>query len=51
MAKLGGAAVGSLETLLRYRRMGAQILPWGADFALRQVLANCSAELDSSFGE
>ena len=45
--KAWGAATGSLETLLRYRRMGAQIIPWGGDFGLRQVLANCSAELDS----
>jgi 2-keto-3-deoxy-L-rhamnonate aldolase RhmA len=45
--KAWGAASGSLESLLRYRRMGAQILPWGSDFGLRQVLANCSADLDS----
>jgi 2-keto-3-deoxy-L-rhamnonate aldolase RhmA len=46
--KAWGVATGSLENLRRYRRMGAQIIPWGGDFALRQVLANCSAELDSS---
>jgi len=47
--KAWGAATGSLETLLRYRRMGAQVIPWGGDFDLRQVLANCSVELDSAF--
>ena len=45
--KAWGAATGSLESLRRYRQMGAQILTWGGDFALRQVLADCSAELDS----
>jgi 4-hydroxy-2-oxoheptanedioate aldolase len=45
--KAWGAATASLEALLRYRRMGAQIIPWGNDFGLRQVLANASAELDS----
>jgi 4-hydroxy-2-oxoheptanedioate aldolase len=45
--KAWGAAPGSLDSLRRYRQMGAQILTWGGDFGLRQVLANCSAELDS----
>jgi 2-keto-3-deoxy-L-rhamnonate aldolase RhmA len=45
--KAWGAAPGSLEDLLRYRRKGAQIIPWGGDSGLRQVLANCSGELDS----
>jgi 2-keto-3-deoxy-L-rhamnonate aldolase RhmA len=46
--KAWGAATGSLESLLRYRQMGAQIIPWGGDFGLCQVLANCSAEVDSA---
>jgi 4-hydroxy-2-oxoheptanedioate aldolase len=45
--KAWGAATGSFETLLRYQKMGAQILPWGSDFHLSQVLANCSAQLAS----
>jgi 4-hydroxy-2-oxoheptanedioate aldolase len=45
--KAWGAATGSLETLLRYRRMGAQIIPWGGDFDLCQVLATRKTELDS----
>ena len=49
--KAWGAAVGSIETARRYRQMGAQILPWGGDFDLRKVLANCSAELDSALGD
>lgn len=43
--KAWGAACGSLETLLRYHKMGAQILPWGSDFHLSEVLATCSAQL------
>ena len=49
--KAWGAATGSLDALLSYRRMGAQILPWGSDFGLRQVLANCSADLDSGLAD
>jgi 4-hydroxy-2-oxoheptanedioate aldolase len=49
--KAWGAATGSLENLRRYQQMGAQVIPWGSDFALRQVLANCSAELDSALRE
>ena len=49
--KAWGAATGSLENLRRYRQMGSQIMTWGGDFGLRQVLANCSAELDSVLGE
>ena len=45
--KAWGAAAGSIETHRRYRRMGAQMIPWGGDFGLCQVLANCSAQLDS----
>jgi 4-hydroxy-2-oxoheptanedioate aldolase len=49
--KAWGVATGSLENLRRYRQMGAQIIPWGGDFGLCQVLANCSAEVDSALGD
>jgi 4-hydroxy-2-oxoheptanedioate aldolase len=45
--KAWGAATGSIENIRRHRQMGAQILTWGGDFGLRQVLSTCSAELDS----
>jgi hypothetical protein len=43
-----GLAVGSLDALKRYQAMGAQILPWGGDFALMRVLDTCSKELDAA---
>jgi 2-keto-3-deoxy-L-rhamnonate aldolase RhmA len=49
--KAWGAATGSVEDLRRYRQMGAQIIPWGGEFGLRQVLENCSAELDAAIRE
>jgi 2-keto-3-deoxy-L-rhamnonate aldolase RhmA len=49
--KAWGAATSSLDNLRRYRRMGAQVLTWGNDFGLRQVLANCSADLESVLRE
>jgi 2-keto-3-deoxy-L-rhamnonate aldolase RhmA len=45
--KAWGVAVGSIENLAHYRQLGAQILPWGGDFALSRVLKECSKELDS----
>jgi 4-hydroxy-2-oxoheptanedioate aldolase len=42
-----GIAVGSIEDVRRYRALGAQVVPWGSDFALRYVLKQCSEELDS----
>jgi 4-hydroxy-2-oxoheptanedioate aldolase len=44
--KAWGIAVGSLDDLTRYCKMGAQIAPWGGDFDLMGVLKNCSEELD-----
>lgn len=38
--------VGSKEDAIRYRSMGAQMIPWGGDFALMNVLKDASAELD-----
>jgi 4-hydroxy-2-oxoheptanedioate aldolase len=49
--KAWGAATASVDKLRRYQRMGAQILPWGGEFELRGVLANCSAELESLLGD
>ena len=43
-----GITAGSLEHLERYRKMGAQMIPWGGDFHLMRVLENCSKELDSA---
>jgi 2-keto-3-deoxy-L-rhamnonate aldolase RhmA len=44
--KAWGMAVGSLENLVRYRRMGAQMLPWGSEFSLIEVLQNRRRDLD-----
>lgn len=46
--KVWGIAVGSLEQLKRYQAMGAQIVPWGGDFSLMNVLDDRSKELDSA---
>ena len=43
-----GIAVGSLEELNRYCKLGAQMVPWGGDFGLRGVLQRCSEELDAA---
>lgn len=42
-----GITAGSPEDIARYRRLGAQIVPWGGDFALINVLKRCSEELDA----
>lgn len=44
--KIWGITAGSIEQIQRYREMGAQIVPWGGDFALRAVLEKGSQELD-----
>ena len=36
----------SIEEVNRYRQQGAQMVPWGGDFALMNVLKNASQELD-----
>jgi 2-keto-3-deoxy-L-rhamnonate aldolase RhmA len=46
-----GITAGSLEDLTRYRKLGAQIVPWGGDFALMNVLRRCSEELDGVLAE
>ena len=45
--KAWGRTAGSLAELATYRKMGAQIIPWGGDFTLVKVLQQCSEELDS----
>jgi 2-keto-3-deoxy-L-rhamnonate aldolase RhmA len=45
--KIWGITAGSVEELQRYRALGAQVVPWGSDFALMNVLKQCSQELDS----
>ncbi len=45
--KAWAITAGSVEDLMRYRRMGAQLIPWGGDYALMKVLETCSAQLDS----
>jgi 2-keto-3-deoxy-L-rhamnonate aldolase RhmA len=42
-----GITATSPEDLRHYRGLGAQIIPWGGDFALLNVLTQCSAELDA----
>ncbi len=45
--KVWGTTAGSLDELKRYRAMGAQMVPYGGDFALMTVLKNASADLDT----
>ena len=44
--KAWAITAGTVEDLARYRKLGAQIVPWGGDFALMNVLKRCSEELD-----
>ena len=37
--------------LAKYRAQGAQMLTYGGDFALAQVLADCRRDFDQAFGE
>lgn len=48
--KIWGITAGSVEEIKHYRAMGAQIVPWGGDFALMNVLKQCGAELDGIDG-
>ncbi len=48
--KVWGITAGSVEEIQRYRAMGAQMIPWGGDFALMNVLKRCSEELDQVQG-
>jgi 2-keto-3-deoxy-L-rhamnonate aldolase RhmA len=49
--KAWGRTAASIEELARYRQMGAQMVPWGGDFALMSVLENCSREMDTVLGQ
>ena len=44
--KAWGKTAGSVQELDAARRMGAQMVPWGGDFARAGVLRKCSEELD-----
>jgi 2-keto-3-deoxy-L-rhamnonate aldolase RhmA len=44
--KAWGITAASPDEIARYRRLGAQMVPWGGDFALARVLKQCSEELD-----
>jgi 2-keto-3-deoxy-L-rhamnonate aldolase RhmA len=46
-----GITAGSIEDLTRFRKMGAQVVPWGGDFALANHLRQCSEQLDSALAE
>ncbi|MFN8444566.1 MAG: aldolase/citrate lyase family protein [Caldilineaceae bacterium] len=48
--KMWGITAGSVEQIKRYRSMGAQMVPWGGDFALMNVLKNASQDLDGVDG-
>jgi len=45
--KMWGITAGSPEQIKRFRGMGAQMVPWGGDFALMNVLKQASSDLDS----
>jgi 2-keto-3-deoxy-L-rhamnonate aldolase RhmA len=49
--KIWGIAVGTKEEFLRYRDMGAKLIPWGGDFALREVLRRSSEDLGVMLGD
>lgn len=46
--KAWGITAASPDEIARYRRLGAQMVPWGGDFALARVLKQCREELDSA---
>ncbi|ABU56473.1 hypothetical protein Rcas_0341 [Roseiflexus castenholzii DSM 13941] len=43
--KTWGITAPSIDALMRYRELGAQIIPWGGDFALADVLKRRGREL------
>ncbi|MCL4858746.1 MAG: hypothetical protein KJZ93_05040 [Caldilineaceae bacterium] len=45
--KVWGITAGSVDDIQRFRAMGAQMVPWGGDFSLMNVLKQCSADLDT----
>jgi 2-keto-3-deoxy-L-rhamnonate aldolase RhmA len=46
-SKAWGRTASSIEELASYRQQGAQMVPWGGDFALMNVLREASQQLDS----
>jgi len=49
--KAWGRTAGSVEELERFVGMGAQMLPWGGDWALTKVLEQSGVELNEILGE
>jgi 2-keto-3-deoxy-L-rhamnonate aldolase RhmA len=49
--KIWSTVAGSPDEIRRLRTMGAQMVPWGGDFALMNVLKQCSEELDEILGD
>ncbi|MFT5197201.1 MAG: 4-hydroxy-2-oxoheptanedioate aldolase [Candidatus Promineifilaceae bacterium] len=45
--KVWARTAGSVEEIAKYREMGAQMVPWGGDFSLMNVLKEASEGLDS----
>ena len=48
--KIWGRTAGSIEELVRYEEMGAKIVPWGGDFALKDILSDARQQLDEALG-
>jgi 2-keto-3-deoxy-L-rhamnonate aldolase RhmA len=49
--KTWGVTAGSIDDLVRYRKLGAQMVPRGGDYALFKVLEDTCRELDKALGE
>lgn len=49
--RIWGIATTSLDDLKRYRKMGAQLVPWGGDFALSLMLNQWCEQLDEILAE
>ena len=45
--KAWGITAASPDEIARYRRLGAQMVPWGGDFALAKVLQQCGEDLNA----
>lgn len=49
--KIWSTVAGSPEAIQAHIKNGAQMVPWGGDFALANVLKECSKDLDTVLGE
>lgn len=49
--KVWARTASSIEDVDKYRKQGAQMVPWGGDFALMNVLKTASEELDGILSE